>query len=160
MQTCKNIKDWILTDFLDAQTDPATRKLIDSHLLTCGDCRSLVEDVTKNLAAPFKPAVREDVPEHLWSLLKQRIENEIRPVVPADGFMNRLGGFFSFSRLAPALGVLAAIILFSSLFLSHKQRERAQEREQGEYLAFLWKSANSQDSETIVSETPLEKYFL
>ncbi len=161
MNTCKNIKDLILTDYIDDEAGAATKAAVDAHLLFCGDCRQFADKVKEDLAGPFKNVESENVPEHLWTAIKDKIENQSSARLKESGFWEKFAGSFFSPRLATALGGFAVIILLSSFVFYHQLSEKRQAQEQGEYLASLWRSSDVvSDMPGNSDQMPLEKYFL
>ncbi|MCB9771615.1 MAG: zf-HC2 domain-containing protein [Candidatus Omnitrophica bacterium] len=157
MNTCKNIKDLILTDYMDSEVDLSTREQISSHLLNCSHCRRFAAEAEKNLAVPFKGKIREDVPEHVWSSIRQSIENAAMANTQSKSFINNFIQIFSFPKLAPALGGFVVLLLMGTFILNSHQIKQVKEKEQGEYLASLWKTVDFENSDL---RTPIEEYFL
>ncbi len=78
MSACKDIKDLILTDYIDSETSSETQKQIEGHLLICADCRRFAEEAQKTLVTPFKETERRLPPENLWYAIKEKLEGRGR----------------------------------------------------------------------------------
>ncbi len=161
MDNCKKYKDLILTNYIDGEMDTEMKQQVDSHLLVCPNCRRFAEEVNHFLVASFKNAVRKNVPEHLWLLVKENIEKENRLNEKAGNFIHRLMESLSFPALAPVLGSFVLLILVGSLIFYNQQMKQGKEKEQVEYLVYLLGATEvSPETENNVPETPIEKYFL
>lgn len=161
MNACKNIKDLILTDYFDAQSDTATRAQVDAHLLVCADCQVFAQDVKEKLAEPFKTVVRENVPDHLWSAIKDKIQENSSVSFRQENLLKGLWEFFMPSKLRPVLGSFAVLILVGIFVSYHRISVERQAKEQGEYLVSLWMSPDIlSDLQGNENQGLLEKYFL
>lgn len=161
MDTCKKIKDLILTDYLDKEADQSVKAQIDEHLLSCPDCRLLAEDVKEQLVLPFESTTRHEVPEHLWTIIKDKIQNEPNPRSNFKTFIQTFVNVFSFPYLAPALAGLVIVILLGGVGFYHQIAEKRQDKEQSEYLVSLWRSSDVfTDIQSNADQTSIEKYFL
>lgn len=161
MKNCKNIKDLILTDYLDGQASPAIRQGIDAHLLNCVECREFNKEVQERLSVPFEAQVKEEVPAELWSKIKDRIEAQPSPQFTLQGILNQLTEFLSPHKLVPAIVSLSVIFLVFTLVIQRQHNQLVREKEQGEYLFSLVKASDLiQDAENNAPETSLEEYFL
>lgn len=157
MNICKNIKDLILTDYMDSEADSVTREQISAHLSMCSHCRDFAAEAERNLAVPFEKKVREDVPEHIWSSIRQSIEDESLASTQSKSLINNFIQFFSFPKVVPVLGSFVVLFLIGTVILNSNQIKQVKEKEQGEYLASLWKTADFENSDL---KTPIEEYFL
>ncbi len=161
MNTCKNIKDLILTDYFDAQADAATRAQVDAHLLVCTDCQLFAQDVKEKLAVPFKTVVRENVPDHLWCAIKEKIQENSSGSLRQENLLKGFWEFFMPPKLRPVLGSFAVLILVGIFVFYHRISVERQAKEQGEYLVSLWMSPDIlSDLQGNEDQGLLEKYFL
>ncbi len=159
MNTCKKIKDLILTDYIDDQVDQLVKAQIDEHLLSCVDCRLFAQDAKERLT--FDSASREEVPQHLWLKIKEKIQNDSSPRLKYNDFFHAFHRVFSLPYLAPALAGFVIVILLGSVGFYHQLSERQQAKEQGEYLVSLWRSSDvGADIQGNADQTSIEKYFL
>ena len=161
MENCKVIQDLILTDYIDGEVDQVTKQKVETHLLTCAQCRELVGEVKENLVVPFKRAARETVPDHVWTSIKNQIEEQQHSSAGVGNFLERFIESLSFTKLVPVLASFMILILIGSTAIHHQRIQQAKEKEQGEYLVSLFGSMeNFSEAENNNGETLIEKYFL
>lgn len=161
MEECKKIKDLILTDFVDGELDVSIKGKVDTHLLACSECRKFTQEVESQLVAPLQGVKRQPVPDHLWSLIKDRIESEGVPAERSGSPIGRLFDAFLFPNWAPVLATIAISILVSSVYFSNLRIDQDRDKEQGEYLIYLLGSADvPAEGDNNGSESPIETFFL
>ncbi len=158
MNICKDIQELILTNYLDGEIDQELKIRIDRHLDECAECRKFAAEAKETLIVPFQQAPAEKVPAHLWTAIKDKIENVEAPA-PQMHWARRWVETFSYLKLAPILAGLILFILIGPRVLQTQEAKKVQASEQGEYLASLLDSTSSLDSDDD-TETPLEAYFL
>lgn len=161
MKKCEQIKELILTDYLDGELDKNTVDGIESHLLDCGDCRAFFKEVKNNTTLPFQKVLRQPVPVELWSAIKENIENENRPTNPLADFLDQFRGLIVFPKLVPVFASIVLMFLAGSVTLNTVQIQQAKDKEQGEYLvALLEPTGPSTQGDNNDLGTPIEHYFL
>ncbi|MCB9757975.1 MAG: zf-HC2 domain-containing protein [Candidatus Omnitrophica bacterium] len=161
MNTCNSLKELILTDYLDGETNLAIRQQINDHLSACSDCRLFAQDVKQKLVVPFEKAPQETVPEHVWSSIKEQIEKETSVEVESESLLSKVVQFFTIPHLVPVMGSLVIVLVVSVLFFKKHQLQQVKVREQVEYLAYLLESSvTMKESDRNVLKTPIEQYFL
>jgi anti-sigma factor RsiW len=161
MKKCEQFKDLILTDYMDGELDKELKTSVESHLLDCGDCRAFFKEVKNKAALPFQQASRQPVPEELWLTIRQGIEGQAQSSSPIEALMDRLKGLIIFPRLVPVFASLALMFLAGSVTLNTINIQRAQAKDQGEYLvSLLSTSGSSASSDSNDLGTPIEHYFL
>ncbi len=161
MKKCEHFKDLILTDYLDGELDKNLAESLESHLLDCGDCRAFFKDVKNNASLPFQKVSQQPVPAELWSAIKQKIENQDQAANPLEVILDKLKGLIVFPRLVPVFASLVLMFLAGSVTLNTVHIQRAQDKEQGEYLVSLLSTAGSSaQSDNNGLGTPIEHYFL
>jgi len=161
MKRCEDFKELILTDYIDGELDKDLAGSIEDHLLDCSECRAFFKEVKSNTASPFQQALYQPVPAELWDTIKQRIEEKGHVVSPLEYFIDKIKGLAAFPRIVPVFASLVLMFLAGSVTLNTIQIQRAQEKDQGEYLVSLLSSTSS-SSKTDSSDlgTPIEHYFL
>ena len=70
---CKKIRELLLTDYLDKQTELELRTEVEEHLNICPECRRLEEEIRRAVVLPFKDAKGPQAPQYLWLNIKKRI---------------------------------------------------------------------------------------
>lgn len=154
MKNCKEIKDLILTDYIDEQIDQATKSRVETHLLSCPDCQAFSQEVKSSLVVPFEQAERQAVPAHLWNSIKEKIEEKEYAVAsnPFEKLLELL-----FPRLVPAFASVAILILVGSFVFHDQLVKRDQAKAQEKYLVSLLSTAED-NSDGL--GTTIEEYFL
>jgi anti-sigma factor RsiW len=161
MKKCDQYKDLILADYIDGELDKDLAENLEAHLLDCGDCRAFLKEVKNNAAMPFQKVLQQPVPVGLWSTIRQNIEQENRETDPLAEFIDRLKGLIVFPRLVPVLASIALMFMVGSVTLNTVQVQRAQDKDQGEYLvAMLSPTGSSAQGDNNDLGTPIEHYFL
>ena len=161
MKKCEYFKSLILTDFIDGELDKVLFESVQGHLLDCSDCRTFLKEVKKNSVLHSQQAANQPVPAELWDAIKENIEYENQATHPFADFIDRLKGLITFPRLVPVLASLLLMLLVGSVTLNTIQIQRAQEKDQGEYLVSLLSSAGSSlQGAANEGGTPIEHYFL
>ena len=150
MNNCPKYRDWIITDYLDGELSKEQSVDLEEHLRVCADCRGFAEEAQKHLKAPFEQAGRQAVPEHLWGLIKQKIEPETRQDNPLKEFIERLREALVPARLVPAMAALSVMIIIGSFVVRSNQLEYVQKQEQVEYLASMLGNGDA----TLETENP------
>jgi predicted anti-sigma-YlaC factor YlaD len=54
MKKCDQIKDLILTDYIDGELGKDIAAGVEAHLLDCGDCRAFFKEVKNTTSLPFQ----------------------------------------------------------------------------------------------------------
>ena len=91
---------WIdrLSEYVDGELDDASSAALESHLVTCDECRSIIDDLRqiamRARALPELPARRD-----LWPEIERQIHGQ--DVIPIQSARRR-GLFISWPRLAAA----------------------------------------------------------
>ncbi len=73
---CKNVEDFILTDYLDGQMDEEQKRRIGKHLASCVHCREYELAARKTVITPFNNSEKVNPPAELWYKIKEQIEEE------------------------------------------------------------------------------------
>lgn len=161
MKKCDQVKDLILTDFIDGQLDKDAAASVENHLLDCGHCRLFFKEVRNNAAMPFKQAMHQPVPEGLWDAIKQNIEDESQRSSPFADFIGQFKGFLALPKMVPVFASLMLMLLAGSVSLNTIQVQQARDTDQGEYLvSLLSPTASLATSDGNDGATPIEHYFL
>jgi len=85
---CKNVRERLLTDYLDQELDATERGRIDGHLGTCAHCREFLEAVRKTAVAPFQDAGEMTPSCEVWNRIESHIAAE--RVQSSGGFWKAL----------------------------------------------------------------------
>ena len=165
---CEQIKELIITNYIDGEISTSIQNEIKTHLITCSDCRQFEQAIRLSAIEPLKNAKREKVPEEVWHKIKKVIEKKDEKVTLKDIVYN-LRTFIRARRPALALATVTTVILIV-LIIQKMPFEKPSAlntylEEQVEFLANL-NGANGNgengSSDIVYSGlgTDIEKYFL
>ena len=161
MDKCHDIRDLILTDYIDNQLEGAIKERLERHLRQCSACQAFAKEVKNDLVRPFEKASRQEVPEHLWSNIQEKI---LQQGHAQEGFLDRLRewvGAITLPRLIPAVCSFAMLVFVGSMVFFHQQTTQARDQEQVLYLASVLNSAGTMGHTGSKDfGTPIETYFL
>ena len=161
MMNCKEIKDLILTDYIDGRLDTALKAELESHLCQCPACQTFAQEAKEYLKTPFQQANRQEVPAQLWENIKDSIEAE---QTPGLDFLGAIKGWLyglSLPKLIPVFASFAILFFIGSNLLINQQVKQAQNEEQVIYLASVFSTADGVGViQSDDQEMPIEKYFL
>ncbi len=161
MKKCDHFKGLILTDYIDGELDKNSLEIVESHLLGCSDCRAYLKEVKNNTAFLYQQALHQQVPAGLWDAVREHIEEENHLTNPLEDFIDKLKGLMVFPRMVPIFASLLLMLLVGSVTLNSIQSQRAQAKDQGEYLvALLSSTGTGSPSDNNEWGTPIEHYFL
>ena len=161
MNTCKEFKDLILTDYIDGELDEKTKGQLEGHLRACSPCREFADEAKAQLVTPFAQASRAAVPEDLWRSIEESIVGEGEETLPVQSWIDRLIGSLALPRLAP---VLLSFILFISVgfwMLRGHQVPQTAHSDSGEYATYVLDSVSElAETDNNSFGTSIEQYFL
>jgi anti-sigma factor RsiW len=75
---CNEIRDIIITDYVDNEMSAKTRGEMELHLSICDGCHSFKEAVMSGVVASLRSAEAANPPEALWFKVKNRIERSVQ----------------------------------------------------------------------------------
>jgi len=104
---CKQIKELILTDYLDDELNLVSKGEAEGHIKCCSECAEYLAEVSRSADQLFKSSRPLVVPEWVWSEIKTSIT--ARPFSWKDIFYSRTLNVGIFSIAA----MLLAVFLFS-----------------------------------------------
>ena len=112
---CENVKELILTDYLDGQLGKEQKAKIEKHLAICSDCKEY-ELLTKTAVVdPFNNMERHNPPEATWHKIREQIEKEKLPLQePTNSFadfMRMIKSFLYIPKPALVATTIAALLL-------------------------------------------------
>lgn len=111
---CKKIRELLLTDYLDKQTELELRTEVEEHQKICPECRRLEEEIRRAIVLPFKDAKGPQAPQSLWLNIRERIaERESRKRSLLDRLREKLQVF---SLPAPALTFASTMVILLAVF--------------------------------------------
>ncbi len=162
---CKQVQEWILTDYLDGEMSLQDKNVLESHLKTCATCREFASAVKKISMEPFQDLRKENPPDVVWSRIKESI---LFPHEEQEPFWKK---FLEGRRESwvfkpqPAFAMGLVVVLFIGVILGstsfYQQAKNKKVQEQVEYLAYLMQGEESQLTENKENfGTYIEEYFL
>jgi len=161
MKKCEQIKDMILTDYIDGQLDKGSVETLENHLLDCSLCRAFLKEVKESVTTPFQQTQRQEVPAELWQAVRQGIEQETPQGSFVKDLVGKIKGFVFFPRLVPVFASFLLMFLAGSMTLNTIHLQQAQAIDQGSYLvSILSPTASAAQPESNDLGTPIEHYFL
>lgn len=119
---CKEIQELLKTDYLDNEVGQDQKRLIKEHLAACPHCRG-IEEVLLSQRVTFQKLKQQEVPEHLWQDIREKIITERLNQEERFGFgvFERLRNYLFAPKLvfvlARALTVVIFVALFAGIFL-------------------------------------------
>lgn len=141
---CREIRDSLLTDYLDKQLNVSMETKIEMHLRECVDCRAFLEEVKQTVIEPFKQndniAISQ---EAVWQNVKEQIEEEKakQRSFGLEVFLEHVKGWFVSPKPVYVLTMLLIVVLTTVMFGRKPQQEVANkiliEEETAEYMASL-----------------------
>ena len=105
---CEQIKDLILTEYVDGQMDCSEKSQLEEHLKTCSACREFAQTVQKDLVTPFTDVPVPEVPEKVWHNIKEAITEE---EVPQPGWKEVVSFLGNLKALRQAAYFLAGFVI-------------------------------------------------
>ncbi|HLF18719.1 MAG TPA: hypothetical protein VI749_07495 [Candidatus Omnitrophota bacterium] len=170
---CKDIRDIILTDFLDGEQWEEKRREIDQHLAGCLACRAFAEEAKEKAVTALQNAkpIRLDE-EAIWQNIKNQIEEEAAPAFlsnPLMGFLTHLKDALLTPKVVMASVKVAIVLLvmvfqFKLIYDNHlaQQKPPAEEIQVLAYALeeFTFEESNGEESEMASYGTAIEEYFL
>ncbi|MCC6543668.1 MAG: zf-HC2 domain-containing protein [Nitrospirae bacterium] len=166
---CKDIQEYLLTDYPDRQLNAESTAEIEMHLRSCVQCLQYSEAICKSLVEPFSGATKISLThERVWNNIKQRIKEEQPEASLSNPFVEmirRARQSVSLNRPAFALLAVSVIALIAMAYFNTKNPEVAvlsQPSESGaksiSYVADELSDHQSDDQADY--GTDIEKYFL
>jgi anti-sigma factor RsiW len=162
---CKEIRESIISDYLDGELRPPTKEMIEAHLAQCKECREFaqVAKATETAFREAEPAALDE--ERIWRQISERIGEQkqtsmiYEPQRHSLTLADRLR--LAFKRSFVVTTVVTAVIVAFVFFSVHdRSREYAYNEEDIQLIE------NTLDELTIASldedgfSTEIEEYFL
>ena len=73
---CEDVKELILTDYLDEQLGKEQKTQIEQHLTICSDCKEYELLTRTAVVEPFNNLERHNPPKETWNKIREQIEEE------------------------------------------------------------------------------------
>ncbi len=112
---CEDVKELILTDYLDNQLGKEQKTQIEKHLTTCNGCKQYELLTRTAVVEPFDNLERHNPPEATWHNIRAQIEKEKQPLQeptnPFAGLIRRIKSFLYIPKPTLVATTVAAILL-------------------------------------------------
>ncbi len=109
---CENVKELILTDYLDGQLGKEQKTQIEKHLTICKDCKEYELLTRTAVVEPFNNLERHHPPEAAWNKIREQIEDELPRQEPTNSFADFIRRIKTSLRIPkPAFIVTPIIVL-------------------------------------------------
>ena len=163
---CKEIKELIITDYLDNEISPKDRARLNIHFSRCKGCKEFYEQVKSKLIQPFAAVGKQDAPESIWQNVKQAIiaEQQEKPSV-VGSLLSKLRSLIFVRRPAFAISTVMALVLIVGVVIKVRLNSAdglsGSTQTQMENLAYSMEmpfAALLNDGYSL--GTPMEEYFL
>ncbi|MFC1599164.1 anti-sigma factor family protein [Candidatus Omnitrophota bacterium] len=164
---CKQIRELLVTDFVDDQISDGLRKEVELHLAVCSGCRQFEEAVRGGAVEPFKGIEEVPPPGYLWYRIKDAItakeaKEKKGSLRGARGLLERI---LVFPRPAFAFATIAAVILMTVVITRYPVNSKTSVdislKEQVEFLASLdVNGLDYFDAGSLNLGTSIEEYLL
>lgn len=161
---CKKIRELLLTDHLDKESEERIRASVQKHLSKCAECRNFQEEIQLAAVEPFKSCSSPGVPEAVWLNIKERItERESRKISLLDAIKERLK-VFSLPKPAFALASTMIILLIMAGVITKYSADKSSVRDYFAQQIGFYSVLNSgeenggQNNNTDIGAS-IEKYF-
>ncbi|MFA4916090.1 MAG: zf-HC2 domain-containing protein [Syntrophales bacterium] len=116
---CTEIRDVIMTDFVDGELDAEKAKVVNEHLAECHACRTFESNFVKTAVEPFKNARRENPPPYIW----QNIRNGVvqKNALKEQNFFYILKGWLSLPKAVMVTATVVCLIFVSVFFITNQR---------------------------------------
>lgn len=165
---CKEVREILLTDYLDGMLNEQKIKEVEAHLSSCIHCTEFAEIAIESTVEPFKNAPKPSLShEKIWQRIKTEIISEEKTAAEAV-FLSELAASFKnifADRTALAAVAATVIVVAAVVFLNPvRQNQTVQKTTSDESIQYV-ASVMDELSGTAQEEdegygTEIEKYFL
>lgn len=162
---CEQIKELILTDYIDGRMTASAKEGLEKHLMACHDCLEFARVAKAMAVEPFEKMPREKTPENVWMNIKEKITAREESVLM--GWLEKIRDIFrsevGFSR--PVMAFAGTCLVVMAIGLVHLtgidsnfvQMVEARQQEETEYMLAM--SLSTPESEAGYGSN-VEQYFL
>ncbi|MDP8264067.1 MAG: zf-HC2 domain-containing protein [Candidatus Aceula lacicola] len=161
MMNCKDIRELLLTDYVDGEINESARKAIDDHLVSCQSCKEFALAAKQAAFDPFSDAERFSPPESVWHSIKERIVEVSKEDSISENILSleKIKKVFVLPRPAIALVSILIVVLSVTSFVRTSSQKIALENEE-QAIVYLAMLDEEDDSEPGEFGTSIEEYFL
>jgi len=167
----EQIKEWILTDYLDGQLDVSVKKEIDECIARDPELKALYDEVCAAAGMPLQSEADFDghPPEQIWKNIKARIETSHIEVEHSSTdvwtkWLEQLGGLWGRPRLSLALGSVMAVLVMVTWIGMGQMRVRPAQYNSSQQMEYLMEMVGADvdmlEEDNGGFDTAIEEYFL
>ena len=120
---CEEIKDIIVTDYLDREVNEEMSRCIESHISKCSNCYQFENMLKLKVVDPFKSMKVSAPPDSVWINIKDNIKHGQRVNDESgilDVLLHKARILFSIKRPVFAVLMLMVVITVGTLFIKTK----------------------------------------
>ncbi|MCK4532277.1 zf-HC2 domain-containing protein [bacterium] len=163
---CEEIKQLLMTDYIDGEINKELKEEVEKHLDLCDDCRQLKQNLQGISGDLFKKIEQTKVSDLVWARIENSVSKEKKQSKGIlAGLMNYLQPDFFirkpvFSTTLILAGVFLAIIFTKGSF-NNRKTANSYLKEQVEVFVYLDADGTEfLETENIDFGTGIEEYFL
>ena len=108
---CEDVKELILTDYLDEQLREEQKTQIEKHLAICRDCKEYELLTRAAVVEPFNNVERHNPPEAAWHKIREQIEEELPLQEPTNSFADLIHRIKTSLYIPKPAFVVASILI-------------------------------------------------
>jgi hypothetical protein len=109
---CEDVKELILTDYLDGQLGKEQKTQIEKHLAICSECKEYELLTRAAVVEPFNDLEKHNPPEATWNKIREQIEEERPQYEPENSFADLILRIKEFLYIPkPAFVVTSILVL-------------------------------------------------
>jgi len=108
---CEDVKELILTDYLDEQLGNEQEAQLEKHLAICRDCKEYELLTRTAVVEPFNNMERHNPPEAAWNKIREQIEEDLPLQEPTNPFADLIHKIKSALYIPKPAFVVAPIIV-------------------------------------------------
>jgi predicted anti-sigma-YlaC factor YlaD len=146
---CEEVRELLLTDYIDGQIREDLHMRIHQHLNTCSKCRAFQQDLIQRVVEPFKKAEKPKVPTELWYSVKKAITGQRQRKGLLVDFLVNLQIFVQARKPAFAFVSVVAVVLLvvalTQLSFNKQDVVNTYLEEQIDFLVYLSASSDVDD---------------
>ncbi len=169
---CRDVREFILTDYLDERMSGDAQTALERHLAECGGCREFEAQARQVVMEPFRQADRLYPPDAVWEKIHARIleENQARAGSRLGAFWAGLSSRVPLPKPALAAAALVGVMAIALTFTLHRlpmqgpELARLDIEAEATYVAALLDGTSaasvSESGENGGFGTAIEEYFL
>jgi hypothetical protein len=163
---CEKIRDLILTDYIDNQTNDEEKMRLIIHFARCPGCREFFETVKNTVVRPFANAKKIEPPGFIWQRVREAIiAKQQKKLGFVASLLEKLKSVFYIPKPVLIISTITTltliIVLTTTLKFSNKEALETNREDQTEYSTY---SIETPVSALLNNDdgfgTLVEKYFL